>query len=289
MKVIYYVIHHTHTIHHVNRSMRSFHEQQHKLRWDKLVIKNSIPDQISNDTVKGVMDQYRLSDVFNSIEFVSPGQNNTTYSDLKDAIFYGQNSNADFLLFTKAEYCYSEGSFGVFEGLFAKPDDTNWVFTPPIVNVTEIGTSENICKKLNETTFNTNDALTGYDGDDLHRLPSKRKPEGLFNRILYRIGLKERPFFGDISNRKIDERMQYQFIAHNVVLDINVHVFDKLAINEMEFSNEEINLKWGRIRALDRLLEKGTKFVINHKCFSIHLFHEIPGARMGRNINGIRY
>ncbi len=286
VKIVYYVIHNTHSIAHIEQSMRSFQQQDATLIWDKLVIKNSIEEQIPNEVVKGIIAHYQLDAVFSSIEFVLAGPINTTYSDLKDAVSFATAHNASYLLFTKAEYCYSIGSFGFFNQLFAS-SKKDWVFTPPIVNATELASVQLVGEYMKKKQFIKTDAVTGYDGDDAHRL--LKHTNSFFNKVLYKLRLKERPVTSDIANRDIDEEKIYQLIAHNVVLDINVHLFDKESLAKMDFSNDELNMQWGRIRALDRLLEKGTSFIKTGACFALHLFHEIPGARLGRNIKGVRY
>jgi len=286
MKLIYYIIHNTHTLDHVTSSIHSLAHQNTKLIWDKMVIKNSIEDQIPNEAVKNIINENKLQNFISEIEFVPAGEVNTTYNDLKTAISYAKQSRVDYLLFSKAEYCYSVNCFTVFSNLIAK-NKANWVFTPPIINATEIAKNENIDRYLNKIHFEKNDDLTGYDGDDLHRL----EPAILIylKKILYKLKLIRENPWRDIGNKSVTDMKRYEFIAHNVILDINIHLFEKEAITRMDFSNDELNLAWGRIRSLDRLLKSGTTFVINHNCFAIHLFHEIPGARMGRNINSIKY
>lgn len=286
MKILFYVVHNTHTLNHIDNSMLSLMNQQQELKWDKLVIKNSIEGQIPNDTIQKIIDRYNLSLFFKTIEFVVAGATSTTYSDLKDAVDFAKKNDASFLMFAKAEYCYSCNFYGFLKKLFENEKKNDWVFTPPIVNVTEIGTIENVTKKLKEEKFSSTDENTGYDGDDHYRL--EKKIIALYHEILFKLRFKKREF-GEIQHQNLDVNKRYQFISHHVILDINVHVFDKNALKKMDFSNEELNLKWGRIRSLDRLYEKGTDFIISKECFSIHLFHEIPSARLGRNINGIRY
>lgn len=286
MKVFFFVVHNTHTLKHIENSMLSLKNQQQELKWDKLVIKNSIEDQIPNDLIRKIIDRLNLSFFFNAIEFEISGATNTTYSDLKYAVDYAKKNKASFLMFAKAEYCYSNNFYSFLKKLFEDKKKKDWVFTPPIVNVTEIGTIDNVTNKLKEEKFKSTDENTGYDGDDHYRLEKKRI--SFYHKILFKLRLKKHQY-SEIQDQVLELNKRYQFISHHVILDINVHVFDKNAINKIDFSKEELNLKWGRIRTLDRLHEKGTNFIISKECFSIHLFHEIPSARLGRNINGIRY
>lgn len=290
MKIVYYIIHNTHTIEHIERSLNSLKNQGANLVWDKLVIKNSIPNQINNELVKTIIQSLNVTNTFLAIEFVEPGVINTTYNDLKTAVEYGKANNTNFLLFTKAEYCYSINSFRVFNTLFCKPN-SNWVFTPPIVNATELATPVEIVNYLNRNDFTVQDDLTGYDGDDHHRLTNISTFQKFINKVLLKLKLKSSTVLisQDLGNRKVDESKTYKFISHNVLLDINVHLFTNASLNLMNFNSDELNLQWGRIRTLDRLLEHGTQFIINQNCFAVHQFHEIPGARLGRNIKGIRY
>lgn len=290
MKIVYYIIHNTHTFNHVKLSLSSFKNQSIDLKWEKLVIKNSIPQQINNSDVWTFLKEIHIMSVFGAIEFVEPSEINTTYNDLRMAIEYGKNAGARFLLFTKAEYCYSVDSFGVFANLFNRPNK-NWVFTPPIVNATELATREEIMTCLEKKQVPIINESTGYDGDDHHRLNKKPLLKKIINKVLVKLKLRKPLILvnNDLGNRKIDESKTYKFITHNVVLDINVHLFTNTTLQRTDFNNDELNLQWGRIRTLDRLLESGTAFIINHDCFSVHQFHEIPSARLGRNIKGVRY
>lgn len=285
MNIVYFVIHNTHTIKHISISFYSFTIQIHNLDiWDKLIICNSIVDQIPNSRIEELCVEYKLFQVFKMIEYVKPGIVNTTYSDLQAAVEFGKANSVEHLLFTKAEYCFSINTFKVFSK-YMENKNRSWVYTLPVLNATELATEDDIYEYLGKDNFITIDNITGYDGDDSHKIHNYL----FINSILDKLGIKKSNFNQEIINRNIKSGINYKFISHNVVLDINAHLFNKETLKLINFNEDEIKLTWGRIRSLDRLISKGVKFMINRKCFTIHQYHEIPGSRIGRNVNGIRY
>ena len=256
-KIIFFITHKTLDYYNADLCFKALSLQQTDSKFDKMYIYNSHEEELSNNDILYLFENYELNRFINQVEIFNYDKktDKTLGADINviSDYFCVNYNGSDKILFLKSDILLSVNYFDILDSY----NETNELyFTAPFILAKKRIDDDKIFNYLKRENYIGSDDITFFVEDQT--------------------GSKN----NDLNNRDISIfTEQIEFISCEVIKDFSCHYLTKNIINKLKIKNQS----WGGINFSD--LKK--YYIGSDKCFVIHKYHDIISDNRTTDREGI--